>query len=108
VVRELLDVVHQTKEHPLPVHFRPAAQREAIEPFVVAGLPNTGSTVPNRRAYRVRPSGRSMRRFIRAVCVSGRGAVFPRKNITERTAVVAGVSRHRARNTHEPQSRCFP
>jgi hypothetical protein len=43
-----------------------------------------------------------------AVCVSGSCAVLPRKNMTERTAVVPGVSRHRARSAQGPQSRCLP
>jgi hypothetical protein len=30
VVRELLDVVHQTEQLPLPVHLRLTAQREAL------------------------------------------------------------------------------
>ena len=35
---EFFDVVHQAKEQPLAVHFRPTAQREAIEPLVVAHI----------------------------------------------------------------------
>ncbi|WP_411279245.1 serine/threonine-protein kinase, partial [Gemmatimonas sp.] len=34
-VRQFFDVVHEAKEQPLAVDFRPAAQREAIEPLVV-------------------------------------------------------------------------
>ena len=35
-VCQLLDVVYQAKQQPLAVHLRALAQREAIEPLVVA------------------------------------------------------------------------
>ena len=38
VVGEFLDIVDQAEELPLALDFRPAAQREAIEPFIVAQI----------------------------------------------------------------------
>jgi hypothetical protein len=73
MVRERLNVVHQTKQRPLSVHLRSAAQREAREALVVAHVAKTGSTVPKRAAYCDRPSAVSIRCFIR--CVKGFGTV---------------------------------
>ena len=36
VMRQLLDVVHQTVELPLRIHLRSAAQGKAVEPLVVS------------------------------------------------------------------------
>ena len=41
-MRERFDIVHQAKEQPLAVHFRATAQREAIEPLVVAQIREYG------------------------------------------------------------------
>lgn len=36
--RELFNVVHQTKQLPLAIHFRASTQREATQPFVAAQI----------------------------------------------------------------------
>ena len=43
MVREFLDVVHKAEEYPLPVHSRPAAQREAIDQVVASPKRRGGS-----------------------------------------------------------------
>ena len=117
MVRQLLDVVDEAEELPLPVDLRSTAQREAVEPFVVAEIAEHRFHGAEAPAVLLAPSGESIRCFIRAVCVSGSGAVLPRKNMTERTAVVAGVretpraQRDRGRSRAacpESASRCCP
>ena len=55
MVGELLNVVHKTKQLPLSVHLRSAAQREAREALVVAHVCEDRYTVPKRAAYCDRP-----------------------------------------------------
>ena len=88
---------------------RAAAERETIEAFVIAEVPEyrlDGSE--NRSAYCARPSGESIRSFICAVWVGGAAGSRPWKNATCRTGVVAGVRKHCARWAQGTQSRFAP
>ena len=80
-VGELLDVVHQAIERPLPIHLRATAQREAIEPLVVAQIREhrlhgrDASAVVRAALGRINP--RSHTRRVR-LARRGRGAGDPR------------------------------
>lgn len=102
VLGELLKVVDQAVELPLPVHFRSPARREAIEAFIVAhvrkhrlylrkALPV--ACLARRRIDPLFHAGRVCRRF----CHHG-AAVLPRKNETVRTVLVDGARRQCARS----------
>jgi len=68
-VGQFLDVVYEARERPLAVHFRAAAQREAIESLVGAQIPkhrfHRGEPLPVRLASRRRIDARLHARGVR-------------------------------------------
>jgi hypothetical protein len=64
---QLLDIVGQAIQLPLPIHLGATPQGEASSRLLWRRLPDTGATVAKRRAIIWRPSSVSLFAFIRSV-----------------------------------------
>ena len=91
----------QNSRHWVPTLFNPRNVNR-FSRLLCRRLPNTGSTVPIRWLYRLRPSGLSMRRFMACIASPGRSGYFL-KMATCRTAVRCGCRRQRSLNSQGTQ-----
>src|SRR5437867_104335 len=67
-------------------------------------LPQTGSTVAQRRVILSLPVGLSLLRFLRAVGVAGLPVVGPKRTATCRTGGLSGYRQPRSRTAQRPQA----